>query len=306
MGGNRLNRSNISERLDCEATAQDNVPSLFIMLPTLDEELALANVFERIPFEKLESMGYESKVVVVDGGSQDNTVNLAKELGCSVITQWGEGKGAGIRQAFKKFIEDDNDVLVMVNHIFLYNPGFIKLKEEVMVDSPIKSIRSVSGNMGPFRDEWSSLWDWGPHDLSMCLSLIEEKVNITNVFHKTDKSINQGRNYFVNLQFESGVEAELYFGNGFSKKKKIFSVLTETSEYVFNDLAQDKLTVKKNKGDKKNVHFENIMPLNNVIKEFKNSIINHNNYSSQFELAVDVVKLLAKIEKRLDEYAPKR
>ena len=56
-----------------------------------------------------------------------------------------------------------------------------------MVDSSIKSIRSVSGNIGPYRDEWSPLWDWGPHDLSMCLSLVEEKVNITNVFHETDK-----------------------------------------------------------------------------------------------------------------------
>ena len=94
-------------------------------------------------------------------------------------------------------LAEDNDVLVMVNHIFLYHPGFIKLQEKIIVDSPIKSIQSVSGNIGPFRDEWSPLWDWGPHDLSMCLSLVKEKANITNVFHQPDKFVNRGNNYSV-------------------------------------------------------------------------------------------------------------
>ena len=119
------------------------------MLPTLDEELALANVFERIPFEKLESMGYESKVVVVDGGSQDNTVNLAKELGCSVITQWGEGKGAGIRQAFKKFIEDDNDVLVMLDSDGTYSPEEIPNLVSALPNSGIVVGDRLHGNLEP-------------------------------------------------------------------------------------------------------------------------------------------------------------
>ena len=30
----------------------------------------------------------------------------------------------------------------------------------------------MGGNYGPFRMDVSSLWDWGPHDLSMCLEII--------------------------------------------------------------------------------------------------------------------------------------
>ena len=77
---------------------QDFVPTLFIMLPTLDEERALADVYRRIPFAELESAGFDSEVVIVDGGSTDSTLEVAEGLGCTIITQWGKGKGAGIRQ----------------------------------------------------------------------------------------------------------------------------------------------------------------------------------------------------------------
>ena len=68
--------------------------NLFIMLPTLDEEGALEDIYRRIPIEELKQKGYTTRVVVVDGGSSDNTVKIAVDLGCEVIQQWGEGKGA--------------------------------------------------------------------------------------------------------------------------------------------------------------------------------------------------------------------
>ena len=71
------------------------------MLPTLDEEGALQDIYSRIPIEELKNRGYSTRVVVVDGGSSDDTVSIAEELGCEVIQQWGEGKGAGMRQGFK-------------------------------------------------------------------------------------------------------------------------------------------------------------------------------------------------------------
>ena len=74
------------------------------MLPTLDEEGALRDIYSRIPLKELKESGYSTRVVVVDGGSSDNTVAIAKGLGCEVLQQWGEGKGAGMRQGFKKFL----------------------------------------------------------------------------------------------------------------------------------------------------------------------------------------------------------
>ena len=84
--------TNLSEKNYYELMLEVNVQSLFVMLPTLDEEKALANVFNRIPFSRLSKMGYDCRVVVVDGGSEDNTVKIAREYDCEVIEQWGEGK----------------------------------------------------------------------------------------------------------------------------------------------------------------------------------------------------------------------
>ena len=96
--------------------------NLFIMLPTLDEEKALPKIFNRIPFEKLKSRGYSSRVVIVDGGSKDGTLDAARKLGCEIIEQWGEGKGVGIRQGFKKFLESGDDELVMLDCDGTYHP----------------------------------------------------------------------------------------------------------------------------------------------------------------------------------------
>ena len=65
------------------------------MLPTLDEEGALEDIHSRIPIEDLKQRGYTTRVVIVDGGSKDKTLEIAVGLGCEVIHQWGEGKGAG-------------------------------------------------------------------------------------------------------------------------------------------------------------------------------------------------------------------
>ena len=147
MGRNHLYRTIVCERLDCEFIGTDNVPSIFIMLPTLDEEMALGDVYSRIPFEELKVQGYETKVVIVDGGSKDNTVNIAEDLGCLVIKQWGRGKGAGIRQAFKKFLEYEDDILVMLDSDGTYFPEEIPHLVSSLPKSGIVIGDRLNGNL---------------------------------------------------------------------------------------------------------------------------------------------------------------
>ena len=95
---------------------------LYIMLPTLDEEEALLSVINRIPVSTLEKMGWNSRIVIVDGGSTDSTTKIAKNEGCEVIVQWGKGKGAGMRQAFQHFLNTNDDALVMLDADSTYSP----------------------------------------------------------------------------------------------------------------------------------------------------------------------------------------
>ena len=125
------------------------MPNLFIMLPTLDEEEALPGIFNRIPFEELKSKGYSSRVVIVDGGSKDKTVEIAKELGCEIIEQWGEGKGIGIRQGFEKFLELGDDELVMLDCDGTYHPEEIVRLVTSIPKSGITIGDRLRGNLEP-------------------------------------------------------------------------------------------------------------------------------------------------------------
>ena len=117
------------------------------MLPTLDEEGALPDIYSRIPLQELKRKGYNSRVVVVDGGSSDNTTHLAKELGCEVIEQWGHGKGAGMRQGFKKFLETGDEKLVMLDCDGTYHPEEITKMVEAIPKGGIAIGDRLHGNL---------------------------------------------------------------------------------------------------------------------------------------------------------------
>ena len=74
---------------------------LVVMLPVLNEALGLAWVLERIPYAKLEAMGYRTTVLVMDGHSTDATPEVAQAHGVLFIDQHDSGKGSAIRHGFR-------------------------------------------------------------------------------------------------------------------------------------------------------------------------------------------------------------
>ena len=123
--------------------------NLFIMLPTLDEEGALEDIHSRIPIGDLKQRGYTTRVVIVDGGSKDKTLEIAVGLGCEVIQQWGEGKGAGMRQGFKKFLESGDDALVMLDCDGTYHPEEITRMVESIPKGGIAIGDRLHGDLKP-------------------------------------------------------------------------------------------------------------------------------------------------------------
>lgn len=79
-----------------------------IVIPTRNEEENIGNVIY-----ELKALGYDD-ILVIDANSRDRTVEIAKELGASVILQRGIGKGAALREAFlHDFV--DGDIIVMMD-----------------------------------------------------------------------------------------------------------------------------------------------------------------------------------------------
>lgn len=70
---------------------------LTVVVPTLNEEGALRLVLPRLK-AAFASMGVRGEVLVVDGRSQDATVEVARSMGARVLTQTGRGLGGALRE----------------------------------------------------------------------------------------------------------------------------------------------------------------------------------------------------------------
>src|SRR5919198_1174962 len=72
---------------------------LTVILPVLNERDNVASLLPRLS-AVLGDLGCTSEVVVVDGGSQDGTADLARTLGARVLVQRTPGYGGALREGF--------------------------------------------------------------------------------------------------------------------------------------------------------------------------------------------------------------
>ncbi|WP_058365706.1 S-layer glycoprotein N-glycosyltransferase AglJ [Haloparvum sedimenti] len=79
-------------------TSRDDV---CVLLPTYNEAATIADVVEGYRAEGLEN------VLVIDGGSGDDTRERAAEAGARVVEQSGDGKGQAIREAVREHVDAD-------------------------------------------------------------------------------------------------------------------------------------------------------------------------------------------------------
>lgn len=81
---------------------------LTILMPALNEAESISQTIKNIPLVKLREVGYDVEILIVDGGSNDKTVEIAKSLGARVI-QSEKGYGRQYRLGFK---EAKGDIVV--------------------------------------------------------------------------------------------------------------------------------------------------------------------------------------------------
>jgi len=90
---------------DCLNDIRKIEPNVEVIIPALNEEKTIGSIIKR-------SFLYADKVLVIDGGSEDNTVEIAKEMGARILFQNSKGKGAALKEAFEYV---NSDIIVMLD-----------------------------------------------------------------------------------------------------------------------------------------------------------------------------------------------
>jgi dolichol-phosphate mannosyltransferase len=97
------------------------------MVPTLNEERGIRRVLKDVP--------KDIDVLVVDGGSTDETVEVARQYRVRVIRQkFGRGKGCGVRTGMEFFLNSKYDVLCMIDGDGSNDPEELSKMIEAMKD----------------------------------------------------------------------------------------------------------------------------------------------------------------------------
>jgi glycosyltransferase involved in cell wall biosynthesis len=101
------------------------------LIPAYNEEATIGEVLERI-----EALGLDSQVVVVDDGSSDRTAVIAEQHGATVIRQANAGKGAAIRTAIGAI---DGDIAVIQDADMEYDPAEVP----ELIDPIVRGVADV-------------------------------------------------------------------------------------------------------------------------------------------------------------------
>ena len=94
---------------------------VIVVLPAFNSEKTLEKTVTEIPKDIV------SEIILVDDGSHDQTVTLARKLGLTVhLHEKNKGYGANQKTCYRLALEKGADIVVMVHPDYQYDPRVIK------------------------------------------------------------------------------------------------------------------------------------------------------------------------------------
>jgi predicted dehydrogenase len=191
-------------------------------------------------------------------------------------------------------LQRELNALVLVDHTRLFNSAFIELNRQVRNLGQIRDIHSESGNWGPFRD-YSALWDWGPHDLSVTLTLLRQLPSTVRIEELEQRRVENtlAGNYQINLGFPNNVRASIKLGNLFENKTQRLTVVLDRGTLILDDLAANRLIRRDDKtGNTTFIELDDKLPLTRAVETFVSGIRGEPSDNFGLDLAIEIARVL--------------
>ncbi len=253
----------------------------------------LGSVVQQV-FQKNKLSGF---IIATSPLHQPRILTTILELKIPVIVE----KPLCVREADLKKIKMlcSKNTIIFVNHFHLFLNSFQQLEKKIRSDD-ITKIYIQDGNDGPFRKEFSSLFDWGPHGVGVCLKLMNEfpyKIEHYKLLPKIGKDILHS-NWKIKMSFSSNRTCFLIIGNKFKKKKRTIKVFIrgKMRPIIIRDNIVHDTTFLIQKAEEKTRH--EALPMEILLQDFLSSIkkgISQGDKS--LEIALESTKILLELEK---------
>ncbi|HWS38459.1 MAG TPA: glycosyltransferase family 2 protein [Actinoplanes sp.] len=146
-------------------------PTVSVVIPTLNEERNLPHVFAKLP-------SMITEVIVVDGGSKDRTVEVARQLrpDAVIVQQTRKGKGNALAVGFGACT---GDIIVMIDADGSTDPGEIPLFVEKLINGD-HFVKGSRFNHGGHSHDITKLRKLGNDGLNMVVNVLF-KTNFTDL-----------------------------------------------------------------------------------------------------------------------------
>jgi UDP-2-acetamido-3-amino-2,3-dideoxy-glucuronate N-acetyltransferase len=145
-------------------------------------------------------------------------------------------------------LADSTGKVLMVGHLLQYHPCVVKLRELVSEGAlgKILTITSNRLNLGKFRTEENALWSFAPHDISVILSLLGDRLpESVRCMGNAYLSSNVADSTLTVMRFAGNVMAQIYVTwlNPFKEQK--LTIVGSDGMAVFDDTKpwKEKLTL---------------------------------------------------------------
>jgi len=142
-------------------------------------------------------------------------------------------------------IAEEKGLILMVGHIFLYNAAVNDLKKRISNGElgKIYYIYSQRLNLGRVRSDVNALWNFGPHDISIVLYLLE-KMPVT-VSASGMSYIQEGIEdvVFMNMKFSDGTIAHFHVSWLDPNKTRIMTIIGSKKMIIYDDTSDYKLQI---------------------------------------------------------------
>ena len=178
------------------------------VLPAYNEEKSIENVLEGI------NLTYpESKVIVIDNNSTDNTASIAKNAGALLINEKKQGKGHAVKKGFKN-VKSKFAIMIDADNTYYPNEAgklLMKLKKneaDVVLGSRLNGIRK-KGAITPVNL-------FGNYILSLTATLLFSKVSdVCTGYWAFKKEV-------IDYILKEGINSD-----GFELEAEMFSVISK-------------------------------------------------------------------------------